>query len=295
MDVSIILVNYNTCKMTLDCIASIYEHTSKVSFEVIVVDNESHDESQAFFAADKRVVFVESGDNLGFGRANNLGLKYAKGKYVFFLNTDTLLENNAIEIFYEYSEKHSREHIGAIGCPLVGADGKPTFSSGHFLKIGKVFLTLTQHFGHVPDIYGKNKKILGDNDLVANVDYVSGANVFVRKDVVDQFGAFDPDFFMYYEETEMQYRWTKMGYLSYVIKTPQIIHLEGGSQEKNTMFRSDKFIRSFESEKLYFKKTRNKLDYLIYRFSALIYLMVFVKKKLTLRDFCMATKALICK
>lgn len=277
MDVSIILVNYNTREMTKKCIDSVYEHTSKLSFEIILVDNDSHDGSQEVFSKDKRIIFLESGSNLGFGRANNLGLKYAKGKYVFFLNTDTLLKNNAIEQFFEFAESHQDEKIGAIGCPLVDANGNPSFSCGHFLKVKMIFLTLTQHFGHVPDIYGKNKQILGDSDKVANVDYVSGANIFVRKEVVDKYGAFDADFFMYYEETEMQHRWKSNGYGSKLLRGPEIVHLEGGSFKKppknNRKAYSRKLLVNRRSEMLFFKKSYSMLYYLLYRVCFFLYVL----------------------
>lgn len=277
MDVSIILVNFNTREMTMQCIDSIFEHTSKVSFEIILVDNDSHDGSQEAFSNDKRIIFVESGSNLGFGRANNLGLNYAKGKYVFFLNTDTLLKNNAIDLFFEFAEANQNKKIGAIGCPLVGADGKPTFSCGHFLKVKMIFLTLTQHFGHVPDIYGKNKQFLGDHDTVADVDYVSGANIFVSKDVIDKYGAFDSDFFMYYEETEMQHRWTANGYGSKLLRGPEIAHLEGGSFKKpkvvNRKAYSKKLLINRRSEMLFFKKSYSLPYYYLYRACFFLYVL----------------------
>src|SRR5690554_917255 len=97
MDVSIIIVNYNTCKLTQECINSIYEYTSEISFEVIVVDNASHDESKEFLSKDTRINYLYQTSNLGFGKANNVGLTYATGKYVFFLNSDTYLTCNIIK------------------------------------------------------------------------------------------------------------------------------------------------------------------------------------------------------
>lgn len=99
MDVSIIIVNYNTRQLTSNCIESIFKYTNGVSFEVILVDNASTDGSIDFFTNDERIIFISSKENLGFGRANNLGYKVAKGRYIFLLNSDTLLLNNAIKIF----------------------------------------------------------------------------------------------------------------------------------------------------------------------------------------------------
>ena len=86
MHVSIIIVNYNTKQLTKNCIESIIAKTSGVEYEIILVDNESSDGSQEVFASDKQIKFIEAGENLGFGKANNLGAQYAKGDYIFFLN-----------------------------------------------------------------------------------------------------------------------------------------------------------------------------------------------------------------
>ena len=101
MDVSIIIVNYNTKELTAACINSIFQYTEGVEFEVILVDNASTDGSREFFRKDTRIILIESEINLGFGRANNLGYEYSHGKYVFLLNSDTYLLNNAVKIFYD--------------------------------------------------------------------------------------------------------------------------------------------------------------------------------------------------
>ena len=295
MDVSIIIVNYNTKNLTLQCIDSIYEKTNDVSFEIIVVDNNSTDGSQELLSHDKRIVFVEAGENLGFGKANNLGLRQAQGKYIFFLNSDTLLLNNAVKEFFIFAESQT-ENIGAIGCLLTDKLGRVIHSFSEFPSINWVFKSVV--VAHFFQLFFKKKYQLydkADSDItlpVFQVDYVTGADLFVRRTVIDKYGAFDPDFFMYYEESEMQYRWSKNGYLSYIIKAPQIIHFEGGSQKKNTDFNVDKFIRSFNSEKSYFKKTKSRYCYLLYRVSTLIYIFVFIKNKLSFKNMCIAVNVL---
>lgn len=295
MDVSIIIVNYNTKNLTLQCLDSIYEKTKDVSFEIIVVDNNSTDGSQELLSHDKRIVFVEAGENLGFGKANNLGLRQAQGKYIFFLNSDTLLLNNAVKEFFIFAESQTK-NIGAIGCLLTDKLGRVIHSFSEFPSINWVFKSVI--VAHFFQLFFKKKYQLydkADSDItlpVFQVDYVTGADLFVRRTVIDKYGAFDPDFFMYYEESEMQYRWSKNGYLSYIIKAPQIIHFEGGSQKKNTDFNVDKFIRSFNSEKSYFKKTKSRYCYLLYRVSALIYIFVFIKNKLSFKNMCIAVNVL---
>ena len=91
MEVSIIIVNYNTCDITKNCINSIFEYTKDIKFEIILVDNNSKDKSYSVFSNDNRITYLYQQNNLGFGKANNLGFKHAKGKYIFLLNSDTLL------------------------------------------------------------------------------------------------------------------------------------------------------------------------------------------------------------
>ena len=120
MDVSVIIVTYNTLALTRDCIDSIFRHTANVQFEVIVVDNASEDGSYDYFSKDRRIIYVYSQENMGFGRANNLGLEYASGEYIFLLNSDTYLKNNAIKIFKEAMD------VARICC-VFGGDFRKSF------------------------------------------------------------------------------------------------------------------------------------------------------------------------
>lgn len=132
MDVSIIIVNYNTKQLLSDCLSSIKEKTFGIEYEVIVVDNDSTDGSQEMLRQDFQWVrLVESGENLGFGKANNLGMSVANGKYFFLLNSDTLLINNAVKHFFDYAESNS--DFGALGAILFGSDNKPCHSYGSFI------------------------------------------------------------------------------------------------------------------------------------------------------------------
>lgn len=278
MDVSVILVNYNTIDLTKDCIESIFEKTHGISFEIILVDNDSHDGSQKHFSEDKRITFIESGGNIGFGRANNLGVKKATGKYIFFLNTDTLLVNNAIKCFFDYCENHATDKIGGIGCLLQDKEGNTIHS---FAK----FPTLTRNLRDflVAPIYKKIGKTYQrydttDDDITKDsfrVDYITGADLFVSRQVIDNYGGFDKDFFMYFEETEMQHRWTRNGYPSYIIKSPKIIHLEGGSVNKDhEQFSPRQFVMGINSAKLYMRKTHGTIYNFAYRIVSLLNIYV---------------------
>ena len=116
-DVSIIIVNYNTMDLTRNCLKSVFEQTKDISFEVIVSDNGSNDGSIEMIKSEfPQVVLIENNANLGFGAANNRGLKMTKGKYIFYLNSDTVLLNNAVKNFFDYWENSpEKEKIGAFG------------------------------------------------------------------------------------------------------------------------------------------------------------------------------------
>ena len=125
MDVSVIIVNYNTLHVLLPCLDSIMEHTGGISFEIIVVDNGSTDGSAETLSKDERIRFVQAGSNLGFGKANNLGLTLARGEYIFFLNSDTLLGNNAIGIMLGFARQYKGYVSSSQGvCVIIRHGGR---------------------------------------------------------------------------------------------------------------------------------------------------------------------------
>ena len=276
MDVSIIIVNYNTREITQNCIESIFQHTKGIDFEVILVDNASTDGSIELFEKDTRLKFIESGKNLGFGKANNLGYTYSKGKYIFLLNSDTILLNNAVKEFFETHEKMPI-NVACVGCVLKAADGMTENNSyGTFPSISQTLRSvLSLYFRHAPH----EKTAVSDADNF-KVDYVIGADLFIRRNVIDHMHLFDPDFFMYFEESEMQYRYSRAGYESRIIHTPSIIHLEcvsiNGSRKMPSLKQR---LMYFESMFLYMRKRYNMLQYLFFRVVVLLYIPTFLKIK----------------
>lgn len=277
MDVSIIIVNYNTKQLTEACLNSIKEKTDGITYEIILVDNASTDGSVDFFKQRNDICFISQQKNLGFGKANNLGIKYASGKYVFLLNSDTYLYNNAIKMFFDYCERNQDKHIGAVGCLLKDANLQRTHSFANFPKIRKVLFA--RIISPLFKICGKTYNTLDKNFLIKDhpfkVDYVTGADLFIKKSLIEEYGAFDPDFFMYFEETEMQYRLTKAGYNSYILPTPGIVHLEGGSIKK-TKKNVKKMLMEQRSQFLYFKKTASQFSYISYRFLFVLLRLPFI-------------------
>ena len=111
IDVSVIIVNYNTLELTKQCVESLKAKTKGIQYEIIIVDNASNDGSQEYFRNDESIIYIYNKENLGFGRANNIGYRHSSGKYIFLLNSDTILENNAIKIFFDFMEQNP-----GIGC-----------------------------------------------------------------------------------------------------------------------------------------------------------------------------------
>lgn len=266
MQVSIIIVNYNTKHLTADCIDSIIAKTSEVEYEIILVDNASSDGSQEEFSSDERILFLEAGDNLGFGKANNLGAQHAKGDYIFFLNSDTLLLNNAIYEMWHYSEEHKEDNIGGLGCILCDGNNQRCHS---YAKLN-TWKDIVKSYFLAPYTKKKAKEIMAmdaedESKDAFEVGYVTGADLFVSRKVIGECGCFDPDFFMYSEESEMQWRFKKHGYKNMIIKSPNIMHLEGMSQAKKKSPTMKKIIMTQSSLYLYVKKTSSKFEYLLFQ------------------------------
>lgn len=257
MDVSVIIVNYNTLELTKNTINSVIEKTKELNYEIILVDNASTDGSIEFFEKEykNKIIIIRNSENLGFGRANNKGIEIARGKYVFLLNSDTLLINNAIKILFDFMEKN--EDCGVCGGNLFDIDLKPTHS---FLRklpcltseidfqlnfFGKVFRKVVNKRNDFN--YSKNEKEVG---------YITGADMMIRKKVLLETGMFDKEFFMYSEESELTYRIKQKKYRVISVPQAKIIHLEG----KSSIFKEKKYHMFLESKYKYFYKTSRLKD-----------------------------------
>lgn len=248
MDVSIIYVNYKTCDLLLNSIQSVKKYTSGISYEIIVVDNHSEDSSREHLSRQYAdVIYIQSDENLGFGRANNLGMTVARGNCYFFLNPDTLLINNAIKILYDCLESNPK--IGACGGNLFDEEGNPTSSFGRFSpslmqEFLSIFYLPMVHFPQPQSRYfnhsGKPLEVAG----------IIGADLMVRCEVIGQVGGFDPDFFMNYEETELCYRIRRAGYRILSVPEAQIIHLEG----RASYIKQSRLHFLYEGQYIYFSK-----------------------------------------
>jgi len=275
MDVSIITINYNTISLLLDAIDSVIFHTKNLEYEIIVVDNNSSDNSESIILHKygNLVIYVKLSENIGFGRANNEGAKYAQGRNIFLLNPDTILLNNAVKTLSDFLDNNS--NAGICGGNLYDNNEQPALSYSMFLpsiawEINLLFSCRLERL-----IYGKNAQFNFTNE-VRKVGYITGADLMIRADLFRHLNGFDADFFMYYEETELTYRLKKTGYEVYSIPQARIIHLEGQALSGNWKKRTK---LSLESREKYYQKTCGKFIIkvcnLIFRINALCKCVMF--------------------
>ncbi len=233
LDLSIVIVSYNTKKITEDCIESINRSLTdtKIKYEIILIDNDSRDgsaEALQEIAKDKdsRLVFFQTGSNLGFGRGNNLGVKMAQGKYVLLLNSDTIVLNRSIEKLYNFYVKNEDE-VHFLGAKLLNRNLTPQPSAGRFFTLPVIFATLLLK----GDYWGLTRS---SPNKFCRADWISGACIMTTKKHYQRLGGFDKDIFMYMEEVDFLYRAKKIGLNTYFYPKSQIIHLGSASSNGKT-------------------------------------------------------------
>lgn len=291
IDCSIIIVTYNAKEYFKKCIDSIYKYTQDVSFEIIVSDNASTDGLIPMIRSQyKDIIIIENKRNIGFGAANNKGLEIAKGKYIFYLNEDTELKNNAIKMFIDYYNANSGARIGALGAYLKSADGRINGPSGNFPTYGNLLMQMFLH--NINDfIYVINEKvgrfrvdeivkrgiknrIKDESSKEQTVDYICGADLFMKN---DDNAKFDERYFLYFEETDLQLRLSEQKMNRVLIPGPYIIHYGGGTQDS---YRTIKPIFDYQiSAVKYAKKNLNTKARLLKRIILLNWQNKYLKEK----------------
>lgn len=225
---SVIIVNYNTLHHLKRCIASILENSTDIICEIIIIDNNSNEKIPVnIFSKYPLVTIFILDTNVGFARANNYAISQSHGDAVLLLNTDTLIKDNAIA--KAYSHLMSSAHI-ACGVQLLNEDGSPQISGNYFLR-GSInnllplpYLgTLLKYFGL---LFAVKKPNLPDADAEVEVDWINGAFLMVKKDVIQKVGLLDEEFFLYAEEAEWCYRLRKEGTLC-IYGDLHVVHLQG--------------------------------------------------------------------
>lgn len=253
MDVSIIIVNYNTVQLAINAIDSVLAKTDGVTYEIIVVDNDSNDNIKAVLAEKygDRIICLSLSENIGFGRANNEAAKISNGRNLFLLNPDTILLNNAVKILSDYLDDNPR--VGCCGGNLVDINEKPIHSFCRY-AIPSLFDEISQMFCGLPTKYlYRENTFYNHTDKPLKVCYITGADLMIRKELFDELHGFDPDFFMYYEETELEYRVRKAKYKIISVPYARIVHLV----EQSFSNRADRMKNFYASQAIFLQKTHS--------------------------------------
>jgi len=259
MDVSIIIVNYNTKDVLRDCLESIYEQTRQVHFEVIVVDNASADGSVNMIKdCFSKVILIENSENRGFAAANNQGIKIAKARYLLLLNSDTVILDDAIRKTVEFADSH--KEAGILGCRVLNPDSSLQPTCFMFPSLLNAVL-LTSYLNNLfprNRFFGREQMTWWDRTDEREVDVVTGCFMLVRKTAIKQVGEMDTRFFMYAEETDWCYRFKQADWKIMFTPVGEIIHAGGCSAKQ---MKPKMVLQLRASVLLFFKKHRTRLSY----------------------------------
>lgn len=232
IDVSILILNYNTCGLTMDCIRSVYDSVTNYSYEIILIDNNSRDHSVESISKEfPDVLLIANSENVGFARGNNQGMEAASGRYVLLLNSDTVVRKDTLETMVSFMD--SRPDLGASGCKVILPDGSldkackrgfPTPSASFYYAFG-----FSKLFPGRPRFNGYQLGYL-DPDLDYPVDCLVGAFMLVRRATIEQVGGPDEEFFMYGEDLDWCFRIKEAGWGIYYYPKTSIVHLKAAAR-----------------------------------------------------------------
>lgn len=230
MDVSIVIVNWNACQITCDCLKSVYGQTGNINFEVIVVDNASTDGSAEMVKRNfPRVTLVENSENLGFARANNIGIRTSKGRYACLVNSDVIMLEDCIKNLMSFMDKHPT--IGMAGPRILNPDRTLQPSCRHFptiwnnlcpaLGLNRIFPKSAFFSGWIMNYW--------NHDSVRSVDALSGCFWMVRRKALNEVGLLDEDFFIYGEDLDWCKRFHKADWDVAFSPGAEAVHIGGAS------------------------------------------------------------------
>lgn len=251
MDLSIIIVNWNTRQLLLDCISSIFSTTKGLSFEVVLVDNGSTDGSvEAVSSRYREVTIITNQSNQGFAKASNAGLRRMQGEYAVLINTDVILTDGALAAMFGFMEDN--RSVGMCGPQLLNRDGSKQTSVGIFPSVwGEFASRFLMRFFRPSEHRKLAMAKTCEFRAPASVECIMGACMMVRKAAIDHVGMFDEDFFLFYEEIEWCSRMLKGGWPVYHLPSVAVYHL-GGESRKKIFLRG--WVESWRSRYLFIQK-----------------------------------------
>ena len=233
MKLSVIIVHYQVSGLLRNCILSIQKYFNGFEYEIIVVDNDSPDASwKELIAEFPDVNFIESKTNLGFSKANNIGVKAAKGEYVYILNPDTEIEGDYFQEILDFAD--DQKNIGAIGLRMHNAKGQ--FLPESKRSVPALINSFEKLFTKLRD----DSKTYYRNDVdefgIAEVTVMTGANLLMKKSVYTEVGGFDEHYFMYGEDIDLCYTILRKGYKNFYYGKYSILHYKGESTVKDQVY-----------------------------------------------------------
>ncbi len=242
LDLVVQIVNYNSLSYTQNCLASLIKELDlcNLKYKIIIWDNNSDEDFQGWAdkITDQRIKFYFSEQNIGFGQAHNAMGKFFESKYSFVLNPDTIIENNTVKNMYDFMENH----------PEAGMCGPRITLPGY-----TYFFHKDQFWPREFVIKDFFEKILGIKiwQNLSHLEHASivGSVLFIRKEVFDKVGGFDPNYFLYFEEGDLENAIIKLGYKIYFLYNAQVVHYYGKSS-KNIRWK----IKIFQQSREYFRK-----------------------------------------
>ena len=222
-------MNYNVRHFLELCLKSVEASVTEIASEIIVVDNNSNDDScKMVKSLFPKIKLIENKENVGFSKGNNIGVNHAKGEFICILNPDTVVAEDSFNLLLDFAQKQS--NLGAVGCKLIDGNGK-------FLPESK---------RHIPTPWISTKKILGFTNSyyvpeiaengIGKVEILVGAFMLMKKEVYTSVGGFDEDYFMYGEDIDLSYKLLKAGFTNYYNGSTSIIHFKGESTLKDQIY-----------------------------------------------------------
>lgn len=243
MKLSVVILNYNVRYFLELCLKSVLKATDGLEAEIIVIDNNSPDDSCAMVESlFKEVILIKNHENIGFSRANNQAVNQAKGDYVCILNPDTVVAEDTFIKLINYAD--SIDNLGSLGCRLIDGTGSYLPESKRNVPLFKI--ALQKLAGNDKQYYANH---LAENDI-GRIDVLVGAFMFLKRKLYLEIGGFDEDYFMYGEDIDLSYRLLKKGYQNYYFGKSTIIHYKGESTLKDKKYAK----RFYGAMQLFYKK-----------------------------------------
>ncbi len=247
VEVSIVLVNYRNVRLTTDCIRSIQNTGAKISYEIIVVDNHSEDGSLDILKSQfPHLTIVDSGRNGGFAYGNNVGVRLASGKYLLLLNNDTEVKPGMIDALYRYAESNPK--VGMLGCRALDRNGMELPVAHSYENLKRILLQT--YVKPVLERIGLQRRLVRMAEEKSDsrtefqaAQWIAGSAMFIQRDLYNQLGGLDENFFMYMEDEDLCRRVNAAGYQVGIIPIVGYIHYCGGSTIQS-YFLTKEYIKS---------------------------------------------------